>query len=96
MKNPGDCGCGGYSLELDAAAVEESGGEPDLEALEQALGELASEAEDVSFDVAGLEGALDAAEADLAFATDDADLPPLGSVLAIAERYPGLKITFSF
>jgi hypothetical protein len=98
MKNAGDCGCGGHALDLEAASLGEPLGEPDVQALDQALTALASEAEDLTLDVAGLEGALDEAEADMSFAaaTDAGDLPSLGNVLAIAERYPGLKITFSF
>jgi hypothetical protein len=61
--------------------------------MERALSEAIGEADGFELELADLESALD--DAELPFAMDEPETT-LGSVLAIAERYPGLKITFSF
>jgi hypothetical protein len=91
-----DCGCGGKAASVDyTLELGDVGEPPTLQEMERALGELGSgEPDGVDLQIADLEGAL--ADAELPFAMDESDTPTLGSILAIAERYPGLKITFSF
>lgn len=90
-----DCGCGGRSAGLDyAVELGDVGEAPTLQELERALSEVAGESDGIALEIADLQSAVD--DSELPFAVDESDTPTLGSILAIAERYPGLKITFSF
>jgi hypothetical protein len=94
MKNSADCGCGGSTSDLALDIADLANG-PDLQELQQALDQLSSEAPDLTLQLAELDGALDETDFD-PLLTTEADGPSLASILSLVERYPGLKITFSF
>ena len=87
----GDCGCGGSKLGA-------SGELPSPQVLEAALDDFAAESASSGALSAELEFA------DEVLADDDVDLAALGDaqevalddVIALTERYPGLKVTLSF
>jgi hypothetical protein len=90
-----DCGCGGKSVQSDfALELGDIGEPPSLQEMELALSQLGADTDGFELDLADLESALEEAESPLL--GDEAELPGLRNILAIAERYPGLKITFSF
>lgn len=100
MASSGDCGGCGESASFGAA--ESAGGTtdelPSLEDLESALAQVPAEngGDELALELALAEqdlGAVEDLELDLG---DDSNLPTLRCILAVAERYPGLKITFSF
>jgi len=91
------CGCGGcgQAASLQAGAEGEL---PDLNTINKQLDALLSEMpsgeDELAF--AGLDADL-SLQQDLEFAGLAGEpLPPLNTILGIVERYPGLKITFSF
>jgi hypothetical protein len=95
-------GCDDCGLGIDAATTVSAAEQiPSLEELEAALRAALAEPspagpDATELDLASLEPQL-SAEEELAFAAfESTDVPTLESVVAIAERYPGLKITFSF
>lgn len=85
-----DCGCGkDVSLLLDEAGD----GDAAIQALDAALTQvLEEEPQDLS--IALIEDAL--AEEDLPIEPELSDEASLSTILAILERYPGLKITLSY
>jgi hypothetical protein len=94
-----DCGCGSKGGQgVEELRVGESESLPSEAELSAALESLEGESAEDPFALE-LEAAeeLLSPDEELAFAASErADIPSLQGLLAIAERYPGLKITFSF
>ena len=95
-----DCGCGGKAAAAaDATADLGSIGEPpSIAEIDSALASAMLEADggELSLALATLDQDL-TAEEEFSFAAFEAtDLPTLDSLIAVAERYPGLKITLSY
>ena len=92
-----DCGCGKAAAEMEDATFEGGAALPTEEELTAALDAVESEAGDAfALELEGADQLLDAEE-ELAFSgVEQTDTPTLHAMLAMAERYPGLKITFSF
>jgi hypothetical protein len=93
-----------FALEVpccgEGSALAEAAGElPDLATLQQELdllvGQTGPAAEDLLLADLGTEELTFQQELELAGLTNP-PLPPLEQILEIAERYPGLKVTFSF
>lgn len=104
LEAPSPCGCqeaaGPLAGELELGSGEELPSAEELEAsLEAALTEtpFALDSPDVMAFEQALAGMELSSEEELAFAAADASQPPsIEDVLRLVERYPGLKVTFSF
>ena len=87
-----DCGCGKHASLSMTSLGEGDDTAAAIQDLEAALTQLENQSDDLS--IALIDDSLE--DQALPFESDDADLPSLATVLAMLERYPGLKITLSF